>query len=60
MVDLAKVLAAVVDLPVDFSAGFLALSGCFLSSVLALDFSAESPLLRKKKKQPRFQKKIHL
>ena len=43
MVDLAGVLAAVVDLPVVFSAGFLLLSGCFLSSVFGLDLSAESP-----------------
>ena len=41
MDDLAGVLV-VVDLPVDFSAGFLPFSGCFLSSVLALDLSDAS------------------
>ena len=38
----------VVDLPVVFSAGFLPLSGCFLSSTLALDLSAASPVRTKK------------
>lgn len=41
--DLTGVFVAVVDLPVDFSAGFLPLSGCFLSSALALVLSAASP-----------------
>ena len=38
----AEVLVAVVDLPVDVSAGFLLLSGCFLSSALTFVLSAES------------------
>jgi len=41
--DLAGVLVAVVDLPVDLSVGFLLLSGCFLSSTFPLDLSAASP-----------------
>lgn len=38
----AEVLVAVVDLLVDVSAGFLLLSGCFLSSALGFVLSAES------------------
>lgn len=48
MVGLAGVLLAPVDLPVDFSAGFFPLSGCFFSSVLGFDLSPESPVLQTK------------